>query len=285
MLDAPCAVRADDGGCRAPSPASLLDALASDEAEADVDVGVVCSALCQIHLEHSSRLLADAAWCAAFAAAAAAAGAGASGAVAARVLVVGQGSAVPALAAARAGCDVVWAERVVLSTRSLEDVLSRLAQANGVRERVRVVRVQQWAELERLTRDGRRFDLVLTEEIGDDPLSDGILSIAALARTSLLTPSGTFAPSRLRLRGQLFSARTTARAGFDLRAFDACRTTRAFRWTDAEHLALVEGAEHAHPLSAPLLLLEVQEDQRSPKTHARATALPRASACLPSGHP
>ena len=50
------------------SAAECLDALAlSCEAEGAADIGVVCSALCRIHVEYTARLHADEAWCRAYA--------------------------------------------------------------------------------------------------------------------------------------------------------------------------------------------------------------------------
>eukprot|EP00966_Prymnesium_polylepis_P180870 4189445-Prymnesium_polylepis.1 len=63
------------------------------------DAIYVNTALWRLYNEHTRRMLADEVWCAAFAKAAAAfAGQ--------RVLIVGVGSCAPAIAAARAGCDV-----------------------------------------------------------------------------------------------------------------------------------------------------------------------------------
>ena len=172
------------------SAADCLDALAAscDEEEA-ADIGLVCSALCRIHTEYTARLQNDQRWCDAYARAADAAGAESSAAAAPRVLVVGLGSGVPALAAARAGCSVVWAQRAALTARHLQPVSSELCSANGVCGSVRVARVRQWDELRRVVGRCGRFDAVLTEEFGDDPLAEGILPLARLCREHLLVVS------------------------------------------------------------------------------------------------
>lgn len=126
---------------------------------------------------HTARLLADSAWCAAFAAAAAhcarhgaAASPPASSVVAsadgsgggvgtARVCVLGLGSGVPALAAARVGAEVLWVERV----ERLAEVARRLVTANGLEGRVTVARCREWEDADSMPADGRRrFDAVST---------------------------------------------------------------------------------------------------------------------------
>ena len=236
------------------SRADCLDALAACEDEPDI--GVVCGAHCRIYHEFTKRLHADAAWCDAYAAAAAEA---ATSADCPRVLVVGLGSGVPALAAARAaGCDVVWAQRMVLTAEPLEPVASSLIRANGVEGRVRMARVRQWSELARLASDraGGRFAAVITEEVGDDPLADGLLTIARMAHDSLLASGGRFAPARLRLYGQLFSMRVTRRAGFDVGRFNALRSGAGAAWQDAEQQQLAEG-DDVRSLSPAVLLIDL----------------------------
>ena len=101
---------------------------------------------------HTSRLLTDHTWCARYAAAArhcatcgvASGIAGATaGLPASRVCVIGMGSGVPALAAARAGARVLWIERV----ERLAACASRLARANNLAHAITVVRCRDWSEL------------------------------------------------------------------------------------------------------------------------------------------
>ncbi len=159
------------------------------------------------HLTFTSfawRLLADRRWCDAFAAAAARYGAGQ------RVLVLGLGSGVPALAAAQAGAEVTWATRALKQA----ELATRLAAANGVGARVRAARAAEWA----LLGDAGlpKVDVVVIEEIPDDLLSDGLLGHARVAR-SLLKPGGRVVPSGASFFCALASIRTTTCAGFDLR--------------------------------------------------------------------
>jgi len=206
--------------------------------------------------DHTSRLLADPRWCDAFAAAAEA--------VVAevtvkhlkdhpRICVLGLGSAVPALAAARAGAEVVWVERVERFAQCAE----RLAARNGLEARVRVARCRQWRHFQPAS-PAQRFDALITEEISDNVLGDGILDLARHARSSLLLPGGRFLPARLRVSAALLSVRTTAVAGFDLRAFNAFRAA-GHVWHDYDHLRAsdVFGAQRPQLLSDPVHLWEI----------------------------
>ena len=204
---------------------------------------------------HTSRLLADATWCEAYAKAVESlvARARSCGVSTPRVCVLGLGSAVPALAAARAGAEVVWVERVA----RFVDVMARLAAANGVGASVRVARVTEWSELveqgqgQGQYRQGQHaeantllqpqsFDAVISEEVDDSLLAEGIVDLARLARATLLKPLTTstppavavpplisrctapaFCPCRATLKCMLLSVRTTQVSGFDLRGFNA----------------------------------------------------------------
>ena len=85
------------------------------------------------------------------------------------------------------------------------------------------------------------LDLVVTEEMGDDPLADGLLPLARCARAHLLRPHGVFSPCCVRIVGVLASVRTTRVSGFDLRAFNAFRVSEGARCAyDLEHLEISE---------------------------------------------
>ena len=71
-------------------------------------------------------------------------------------------------------------------------------------------------------------------QVGDDPISEGLVPLARLARTSLLCPSGLFAPGKLRVYGMACSMRTLGAAGFDLRGFNAFRSTAGAHGYDFE---------------------------------------------------
>ena len=81
-----------------------------------------------------------------------------------------------------------------------------------------------------------KFDAVVTEEVGDDLLADGLLCIARHAHSHLLRPGGTFVPARARVYGALASVLVGRVAGFDLSAFNAFRSNDSV-WVDLEHLA------------------------------------------------
>ena len=185
--------------------------------------------------EYGERQLADERWCNAFAAAAANTARTAAerqhhaAARRATVCVVGLGSAVTALGAAKAGAHVVWLERVA----RFGDVARSLASRNGLDARMEMVRVKQWADYVPegassgdgdSDKDDARFDAVLTEEASDDLLGDGLLRIARHAHTHLLRPGGLFVPCRARVYGALASLRVEDICGFDLSAFNAFRS-------------------------------------------------------------
>ena len=71
----------------------------------------------------------------------------------------------------------------------LSEAYGELCSANGVCGSVHVARVRQWDELRRVVGRCGRFDAVLTEEFGDDPLAEGILPLARLCREQLLAVS------------------------------------------------------------------------------------------------
>ena len=195
-----------------------------------------------------------------------------------RVCVLGLGSGVPALAAAKAGATVVWAERVA----KLGETCEQLCERNGVSRRVQVLRgdVPEWEDLgwgsvssadgggasERgLSGDpaGRlplrpadRFDSVITEELSDDLLSDGLLSLARFARRSLLKPGGTFYPRGATVYAALASIRTTACCGFDVRPFNVFRNSDGEPVYDYEEVILNE-PNCAAMLSRPVRLFDV----------------------------
>ena len=278
---------------------------------------------------HTSRLLADSQWGESYARVAEAicARARAGGdSSPPRVCVIGLGSGVPALAAARAGAEVVWVERVA----RFVDVARRLARTNGLADRVTVVRVTEWGDLSEMVnarQDGaggggggggwratggnapppprtgsdyvlRRhsFDAVLTEEVDDSLLAEGVVDIGRVARTALLkvpmplaaaggdgggtgggmgggTGGGSFAPHGATLRAMLLSVRTTQVSGFDLRGFNAFAAGRAFV-SDIGEVEAKEGGVCTR-MSEPYTLcsLGFAPSQEAMEEAARAAAL------------
>ena len=106
-------------------------------------------------------------------------------------------------------------------------------------------------------------------QVSDDLLSDGLLSIARLARRRLLRPGGTFYPRRSVAYAALASVRTTSVCGFD------CRPWNAFRhWEgpvyDFEEVLLNEPG-CGTLLSEPTLLFAL--DLNSPPSQPHASGL------------
>ena len=222
-------------GSQSRSRASTIEALALGGStltdKVDPKLMPLVYGLCFLNWnEYLHRMLLDRRWCDAFCRAAAATAAGG-----ARVCVLGLGTCVAALQAARSGASVVvWVERV----SRFREVAERTAARNGVSAVVTTARAARWSELA-LPAGAPRFDVVITEELSDDLLADGILSIARHAHAALLRPGGTFAPARARVYAALASLRLEDASGFDLRAFNAFRSN-AQCWIDVEHLAATD---------------------------------------------
>lgn len=208
------------GSSRQVGRAELLDGLIQQERFGDPmrDFQLICTACSMFWREHMRRLVSDTRWTSAYARAAARVGGSGK-----RVCVLGIGSTVAALAAARAGASVLWVERV----QRFASVMQACASRNGLAARVNVTVVGGWHELATLAKQpqhARKFDAVITEEVGDELLGADLLPLSQVARQVLLRPGGLFLPSRLRVHAALASIRTTVVSGFDLRAFNAFRS-------------------------------------------------------------
>ena len=173
------------------------------------------------------------------------------------------GSSVGALSAAKAGAQVVWAERI----ERLADLARRLVERNKLTSRVHVLSgassfdALDWGSAPpaanpdvsshpliagfgssmggmggvggvggaSAAQGGNvrpledRFDAVVTEEYSDDLLSDGIVQLASFARAALLKKGGTFYPRSAKAWACLASVRTTQTCGFDTRPFNVFR--------------------------------------------------------------
>jgi SAM-dependent methyltransferase len=107
------------------------------------------------------------------------------------VLDIGAGTGVWAITAARLG-----AARVVAVEQEplLQPVIERLAHENGVADRVEV----RVADSRRL-RLSRRFDLVISETVGNEGLEEGIVEILRDAHRRFLKPGGHLLPEALAL--------------------------------------------------------------------------------------
>lgn len=120
-----------------------------------------------------------------------------------RVLDIGSGSGLWAVAAARLGArDVVAVEKEPL----LLPVIERLARENGVAPRVRVV----LGDSRRLDL-GRRFDVVISETVGHEGFDEDIVPILADAQRRFLRPGGHLIPQGLALRTAPFRRRPARR--------------------------------------------------------------------------
>jgi predicted RNA methylase len=200
---------------------------------------------------------------------------GSSSARAANVLVVGLGTAVPALVAARGGATVVWAER----SPRLADIARRLARRNGL-PRVRIVVYERWSELTgaALLEEGgsaARFDAVLTEEIDEEDVAEGaprLRRLSAHAHQHLLRAGGRMIPGSVTQHGELCSVRTTTVCGgLDLRGMNVFRGAAASAAYDVEHLLATDafGRQQPKVLSAPFRLLSVRLQHEQQHQHHR----------------
>ena len=204
--------------------------------------------------EYGERVVCDSRWCGAFAAAAK--HVARTTALPNRkpaVCVMGLGSGVLPLTAAKSGCDVMWIERVA----RFVEVANSLAKRNGV-ERIRVMRAKQWTDFAPAADSSFRFDAVMTEEVSDDLFGDGLLTIARHAHTHLLRqPGGRFIPARARCYGALASLRIEEISGFDLSAFNAFRSNDSV-FIDLEHVWATDlfRKQHAVLLSEPVHLFD-----------------------------
>ena len=232
-----------------------------------VEVWELCN---RLHMRYESRMLADAAWCGTIAKAAAAAAASSPATdPPPRIIVLGLGSGVPALSAGRAGAEVLWVIRVA----RYAEVARALVARNRLQARVRVITCSRWVDLPPrlppMPSGGlaREAHACLTEEIGDDPLSEGVLPLARLAHALLLRRGGVFGPCRLRVYATLASVRTICASGFDLRAFNAFRSTSgACQSYDLEDALLTERPGTVAVLSAPALLFDLDLSRALPPT-------------------
>ncbi len=110
----------------------------------------------------------------------------------ARVLDLGAGTGIWSVVAARLGArEVVAVEREPL----LVPVIERLARENGVADRVRVVR----GDARRL-RLSRRFDVVVSETVGNEGFEEGIVPLLTRARRHFLKPGGAIVPWAISLK-------------------------------------------------------------------------------------
>ena len=106
------------------------------------------------------------------------------------VLDIGTGSGVLAIAAARAGARHVYA----VEASDIADVAERVFAANGVRDRVTLIR--GWSREIELP---ERADLLVAEVIGNEPFEEEILETTLDARRRLLKPAARLIPHTVEL--------------------------------------------------------------------------------------
>ncbi|KAL1515803.1 hypothetical protein AB1Y20_002419 [Prymnesium parvum] len=273
-------------GSRRRARASHIDALALGGSTAAEGVEPrllpLVHGLCfQIANEHTARMMCDETWAAAVAAVARRAARAHADGAAARVCVLALGSSLPALVAAREGAAVLWVERV----ERFAECARRLVARNGLGGKVQVHRSKTWGAL---TLEGQRFDTVITEELSDDLLEDGVLPLARHAATHLLPPltdastrRPRFVPARATVYCALLSLRVHQIAHFDLRQFNAFRSNDSV-FVDVEHLAATDkyGRQRFQLLSAPHEVFlfdferpdEIPTSGRTAHLHVAATA-------------
>ena len=134
--------------------------------------------------------------------------------------------------AARAGAaEVVALEKVA----PIAELSERIVRDNGCDDKIRVVpALSTEVTAEQL---GGRFDLIVSEIFGDEPLSEGVLPTLAHAAEHLLAPGGIFLPARCSIVAALAHCRALDAtfcashcAGFDVSSINQfCdgRNTRA----------------------------------------------------------
>jgi type II protein arginine methyltransferase len=138
-----------------------------------------------------------------------------------RVLEIGTGSGLLAMMAARAGAEVTTCEADFAIASAARDVVA----ANGYADRVRVLNLHSTA-LDPERDMGGQADILVSEIVSNDLLSEGVLAAHEDAVARLLKPGGVVIPARGSVRVALAadrrgrSPRLGETSGFDLTAFN-----------------------------------------------------------------
>lgn len=138
-----------------------------------------------------------------------------------RVLEIGTGSGLLAMMAARAGAEVTTCEADFVIASAARDVVA----ANGYADRVRVLNLHSTA-LDPERDMGGLADILVSEIVSNDLLSEGVLGAHEDALSRLLKPGGLVIPARGSIRVALAtdrrgrSPRLGEVSGFDLTAFN-----------------------------------------------------------------
>nr|WP_319566045.1 methyltransferase domain-containing protein [uncultured Rhodoferax sp.] len=137
------------------------------------------------------------------------------------VLEIGTGTGILAMMAARAGARVVTCEANLAVAATARQIIA----ANGLADRIAVVGKHSTA-LDPETDMGERADILVSEIVSNDLLSEGVRPAHADAVARLLKPSGQVIPAAGSVRAALaFDSSAASRrmgivSGFDLRAFN-----------------------------------------------------------------
>lgn len=162
----------------------------------------------------------------------------------ASVLDIGAGTGLWAIAAARLGARRVVA---VEKERLLAPVIDRLARENGVRDRIEIVTGDS-----REVTLGERFDLIVSETVGNEAFDEKILPVLADARRRFLRKGGTVIPESVAL-----AAAPAHASGLSGLAGDASIRARYFR-SLAVHFPHGLGQRRLRRLAPPVVLIRVK---------------------------
>jgi predicted O-methyltransferase YrrM len=108
------------------------------------------------------------------------------------VVDIGTGTGVLAVAAAKAGARRVYA----IEASAIDTVAERIFEVNGVADRVTLVR--GWSSQVTLP---ERADVLVSEMLGHEPLSEQVLELTLDATKRLLKPNARMVPDRVRVLG------------------------------------------------------------------------------------
>lgn len=157
------------------------------------------------------------------------------------VLDIGSGSGVWAIAAARLGAKKVVA---IEGEKSLMPVIHAHVKENGVADIVEVINgISTEIKLR------RRFDVVISETIGNQAFDEGIIPTMADARKRFLVPGGEIIPQRVALMA--------APASVDARTPSGVPIAASYLRTTALNLSYKIGRDDLKLLSRPSVLIDV----------------------------
>lgn len=108
------------------------------------------------------------------------------------VVDIGTGTGVFAIAAAQAGAQHVYA----IEASGIGELASAAFEANGLADRITLI--QGWSTRINLP---ERADVLISEMVGNDPMSDYLLEVMIDARKRLLKSDARFVPSRVKVFG------------------------------------------------------------------------------------